>query len=96
MGESTVSSVVPRFQAVIMPNKQPRTKLMTTATAPSMIDHPMSCPMILLTGVGKYWMEFPKLPCSRLPRYLKYCSHKGSCVSRPNVAARVCLISGVT
>src|SRR5207244_7848866 len=96
MGERTVSSAVPRFHAAIIPNKQPRVKLMTTATSRSMTDDPMSCAMMCVTGVGKYWMEFPKLPCSRLPRYLKYCSHKGSCVFRPNRTERVCCISGVT
>src|SRR6266853_1567085 len=95
-GERTVSSVVPRFHAASIPRKQPRTKLIPTATPPSIIDHPISCPMMVMTGVGKYWIEFPKLPCSRLPRYLKYCSHNGSCVFRPNCAERACCISGVT
>ena len=95
-GERMVSSMVPRFQAVMMPNRQPSTKLMTTAMPPSMIDHPMSCAMICETGVGKYWMEFPRLPCSRLPRYLKYCTNKESCVFRPNSAASVCCMAGVT
>src|ERR1700738_3323185 len=96
VGERIVSSTELRFQATIMPNKQPSAKRITTATAPSTRDHPMSWAMTCPTGVGKYWMEFPRLPWRRLPRYLKYCSNKESCVFRPNSAERVCCIEGVT
>ncbi len=52
-GERTVSSTLPRFHAVTIPNRHPSAKLISTAIPPSIMDQPMPCPMISETDVGK-------------------------------------------